>query len=179
MLPLPGKVYVVGGLIVALGAGYGLWSAHLKAVGARDERIKGLVVENGTLKTVITADSLRLAKRDTVRLFAKIDTGHTIIQTLIDTAHVYHTDTVKITVEKLVTIDSTIRVCRETVSECAKLANDRGRRIAVLDSTVAALMKNRPGILSRCGAGAGYGVTLAGGKVQAGPTVTIGCRLLP
>lgn len=151
MLPIPLKVYGYVGLMVALIGGYTAFVAHERAVGARDERIVGLTVRGDSLVAVIRADSLRFAKRDTVRLFARIDTGHTVIQRLIDTARVYHTDTVQITVERLVTIDSTLRACKEGVQECAQLASDRARRIQVLDSLVGTLKQSQPGFLARWG----------------------------
>lgn len=179
MLPLPVKVYVVAGAIVALGMGYGVWSEHLKSVGARDERIASLTYRGDSLVGVIREDSIQLVKRDTVRLFARIDTGHTIIQHLIDTAIVQHTDTMKITVERLVTIDSTLRACKEGVSECAKLANDRAARIRVLDSLVANLKKSLPSTLSRCGLSVGYGAGYDGKGIRLTPAVIAGCKVWP
>ena len=174
------KLYGSIALVVAALSGYIVWRNEERAIGARDVRISGLATENMGLKSIIGLDSAALAKKDTVRLFAKIDTGHTIIQRLIDTAHVYHTDTVKITVEKLVTIDSTIKACRETVVACAQLATDQGKRIVVLDSLVLALNQSQPSFLSRhASVTVGYGAVEQGGKVIAGPGVLAGWRVWP
>ncbi len=174
------KLYLSVGLAVAAIAGYLGWRTEERRIGAAEAATATLRVENTTLKGMIVADSMALAKRDTVKLFAAIDTGHTVIQRLIDTAHVYHTDTVKITIERLVTIDSTTRACRVTVSECATLANDRAKRIAVLDSLNKALTAAQPGFLERrLSVALGYGCTENAGKASCGPGVLAGIRLWP
>ncbi len=174
------KLYGTIALAIAAFVGYILWRGEERRIGAAQARSAGLTIENTMLKGMIVADSMALAKRDTVKLFATIDTGHTIIQRLIDTAHVYHTDTVKITIERLVTIDSTIKACRVTVSECATLANDRAKRIAVLDSLNKALTAAQPGFLERrLSLSVGYGATYSSGKLTTGPGVLAGIRLWP
>jgi hypothetical protein len=150
------------GAVVLVFALYLGWRNYERRIGKLELETASLNKENANLRGVIASDSVALAKRDTVKLFARIDTGHTIIQRLIDTAVVHHTDTVKVTVERLVTIDSTLKACRDTARDCAKLATDRGRRIAVLDSLVGVLKASQPGFLSKYGGRAVWGIVGAG-----------------
>ena len=174
------KLWLIGAALVLVSGSYLYWRTQEREKGALAFANAGLTKENTSLRGQVAFDSLALLKRDTVKLFAKIDTGHTIIQRLIDTAHVYHTDTVKITVEKLVTIDSTIKACRVTVSDCATLANDRLKRINVLDSLLKVTGAQQPGFLQRRAAvTVGYGCGEAAGKLACGPGVMAGIRVWP
>jgi hypothetical protein len=175
---LPLKDYLIGGAVAAaimLGVTEYKAIEHKGALAVLTaQNQKALDAMNDTLK--VERAKLRV---DTVKLFARIDTGHTLIQRLIDTAHVYHTDTVKITVEKLVSIDSTIKACRVTVSECGRLSALEKQRADSLQSQVDLLKGARPSIFSRCGVSVNYGAILNGGKVLAGPGASAGCRVWP
>lgn len=155
-------------LVILVSAGWA-YTIHERSVGARDARIAVLEATNAKLVGQIGADSVTFAKRDTVKLFRNIGRIDSVITTLLradtislhDTLHVHHTDTVRVERQVLVTIDSTIRACRVTVSDCAQLANDRAARIRVLDSLVANLKQTSPGFFARWGQRLAWGA--AGG----------------
>lgn len=125
--------------------------------------------------------SLRLTgelfRVDTLRLTKLVVQSETTLVQLIDTAHFYHTDTVKITVEKLVQIDSTIHACMVTVSDCERGWATQKALTANRDSTIQILKREMR--FSRCGVTLGYGAVLNSGKVLGGASVLAGCRVWP
>ncbi len=167
-------------LLVVVSAGYAGWRQYERNIGKRDLQIAQLEQSAKRLDSIIRVDSVRFAKRDTVKLFHTIAQTDTILQRLIDTAIVHHQDTVIVERRVLVTADSAIKACRETVTDCAKLAESRAVRIRQLDSLLQLTKGQRPSILSRCGVSGGYGVQAsADGKVSHGVAVVAGCRIFP
>lgn len=175
------KLVQWGILLVLVVGGYIGWRQYERNIGARDVRIAQLEHRSDSLEhIVIPGDSIRFARRDTVKLFRTIATTDTVLRRLIDTALVHHTDTVTVTRTLLVTVDSTIRACRETVSECATLANDRGVLLVQKDSIIKILRQQRPSALSRCGLSVGYGIQAStDGRIRNGFAALAGCRVLP
>ncbi len=139
--------------------------------------IKSLNTQSDSLLKALTLRG-ELFRTDTIRLRSLITRSETTLVQLIDTAHVYHTDTVKITVEKLVQIDSTIKVCKVTLSDCA-LGWAAEKQLTLKKDSLIQILKRKSNVLSRCGATLGYGVVLSGGRVLSGPSATAGCRVWP
>jgi hypothetical protein len=144
---------------------------------ASKAELKSLQAASDTLRVVLKAREASF-RVDTVRLTRLATRSETTLVQLIDTAHVYHTDTVKITVEKLVQIDSTIHACMITVSDCTKGWQAEKAVNVNLEAQIKAL-KKQTGLLSRCGFVAGYGVILHRGSVLGGPGAIAGCRVWP
>lgn len=90
-----------------------------REVGIAQTELASLVKTNTLFS--LREDTLRRAFRaDTLRLFHSTHTVDTTLQTLIDTALVYHVDTVKVAVAVLKEAQDTIRACVQTVRTCSE-----------------------------------------------------------
>ena len=156
------------GMVVLLAS---LFVAHERAIGARDAELKSLHAENAALQVVIAADSTALVRIDTVKVFRRVVQTDTVLQHLIDTAVVHHTDTVTVTREVLVEAKAALDYTKDVADACCKLAHDYKARNAVLDSTVKAMLKNqplkvKPWVDRAEGAGACVAAVWAAGKIK-------------
>ncbi|HEX7828660.1 MAG TPA: hypothetical protein VF787_03355 [Thermoanaerobaculia bacterium] len=138
------KLARIVGAAAALFLVYVLWRGHERAIGARDAQIKTLESANALLRTAVATDSLVLVKKDTAVVFRRVLHTDTLLQRLIDTALVHHTDTVTVTREVLVEAKAALDSTKGVADACCTLARDRGRRIAVLDSLNLDLLKRVP-----------------------------------
>ena len=163
------KIYLAFAAAIVLALGAWRWTAYEQAIGARDARIASLVTRSAELIDKIGADSVRLAKRDTVRLWRTITEVDTVLQRIIESSIQRRVDTVTVERKVLVTADSVIRACRLTVQDCATLANSQASRIKVLDSLVRNLKQVPQGWLARWSeralwGGTGLGIGYLAGK---------------
>jgi len=119
LIALARKYGLMLALVLALVGGY-LWWAHTeRAIGARDAINASLAVS--LAEQAHRVDSLRHVSRvDTVRLTRYVTRWDTAYAEVFahDTVTLTRADTVRVPVSTLVLADSTIRVCRETVSDC-------------------------------------------------------------
>lgn len=146
-----------------------LWEARDKV---RAVQIDSLVKEGDVLKAKF--------KVDTLRLFKRIATTDTLLQTRIDSAIVQHTDTVKISVREAAELDTTIRSCKETVLSCARRADNAEAQTAIWRARFEDLSGQQPGYLRRhIGVVVGYGAFVTDGGVKVGPSITAGFRIWP
>ncbi len=138
------KLYVGGGILVALGLALAALVAHERVVGARDAEIENLKAHGLAQDTVIALDAQRLAKIDTVKVFRQVVKSDTVLQHLIDSSIVHHTDTVTVTREVLIEAKAALDSTKKTADACCLLARDYKARWAIADSTVKELMKKVP-----------------------------------
>lgn len=83
-------------------------------------------------------------QRDTVRLFRQVDHTITRLDTLVKSDTLYLTDTVKVTVEVVREAQATILACRETVSECGRVAAAEKSRGDSLSARLRLVEAQRP-----------------------------------
>ena len=174
------KAYLWIALAVLVSGGYVAWRKVERDKGAAQAREGALLVENTTLKGIVVADSIALAHHDTAIVFRNVTRSDTVLQRIIDSAIVQRRDTVTVTrtilVEAKAALDSTKRVA----DACCQLARDYQRRYTVTDSLYRLAVGAQPNFLERrASLTIGYGATVSGGRVSAGPTIVAGFRLWP
>lgn len=118
-----------------------------RSAGAAKAEAKSLRVLNDSLRSEgkLLGEKFRV---DTVRLTRMLSRSDTVIQQLVDTAHVYHTDTVKVPVEVLVREEQTLRACRETVSDCTLGWQNEKKLNLNLEEQLKSLKKAEPSVVS-------------------------------
>lgn len=120
--------------LAVLSATYLGWRAHERALGARDATIGQLQRTTAALAVKLQADSALLAHHDTVRVFQQVVHADTVLQRLIDSAIVHHTDTLVVTREVLVEAKATIDSTKRVADACCQLARDWKARWFSTDS---------------------------------------------
>lgn len=140
---IPSSVYIYGAALVLASGAYVLWRGHERAVGARDVMIAGLRDSVKKLDRALPAERVQFT-RDTVRTFRRIHTVDTLIQRIIDTAHVHHFDTVRVAVTTLQAAADTLRGCRVTLTECGTLRAQEQARGDLLARELVPVRKQMP-----------------------------------
>lgn len=135
---------VAGGLVLALSAAAGGIVAHERAIGARDATIAQLQVTAKAQAVTIQRDSALLAHHDTALVFRNVVKSDTVLQRIIDSAIVHHSDTVWVTREVLVEAKATIDSTKKVADACCQLARDYKARAHTLDSLNTDLLKQIP-----------------------------------
>lgn len=158
-----GKLYLTVAALVVVIVGFFLFRAHERQVGALEERNAALLVENKNLAGVVAADSQRLARIDTVRVYRQVTRADTVLQRLIDSSIVHHHDTVTVTREVLVEAKATIDSTKLVADACCRLAQDYKRRWQVADSLYQNTKRLAPSPLApHFGVGAAAGINPQG-----------------
>lgn len=173
------KVWAFVAAVIVTVAALAIWRAEVRRDAVKDAKLVAL--EHAT-------DSLS-------KLAARVDTA-IIHDTLLMKKAITHYDTVKVATEFawlhdtipvpvevvkeiVAAADSSILYCKVTVSDCIKEVNMQKSLVAKKDSVISILKGQKPSILSRCGLSAGYGLVMAGGRLETGPSAIAGCRIWP
>ncbi len=130
------KLYASIIALIAVVAAFVASRAHWRADGARAAEVAQLKRTTAAQAVTITADSQRLAKIDTVKVFRQVVKSDTVLQRLIDSAIVHHTDTVMVTREVLVEAKATIDSTKKAADACCQLARDWKAKALSSDSLV-------------------------------------------
>jgi hypothetical protein len=170
---VPATAYLYGLLGVALIGAYQGWAYHQREIGRREVELAQSASELRAAK--MRADSLEKVYRvDTLRL-TKIKR---VTDSLTVTVEQWKTDTLKV-VEYVAKADTAIKACVQALGTCeARVGAERAGRLAAEKQT-AILKAQMPGNLARCGVSVGAGAVWSGGRVAAGPAVTVGCKIAP
>lgn len=134
-------VLIVLVLIVSLWA----YSAHLKSVGALNERLAQNAAHVRTLDSALKVERAKFSV-DTVKVFRRITRIDTLLTEVVKSDTLKLTDTVKVTVEVVREAVATLNACRETVRTCGELRALEQRRADSLQSRVWLMEKQRPSV---------------------------------
>ena len=137
---------------------------------AETHRADSLAKRVTVVDTVVRHDTVTLTKQ--VHVYA----------TVHDSVLKHVTDTMQV-IRYVAVADSTIHACQRVVQDC-------GRQVATRDTLITALRSElttanrltkveKPGVLSRLGVSAGYGISDQGGKLGVGPMVGLTVRVWP
>ena len=173
------KLYAILVAVVLAVAGLWIWRAEVRRDAVRDAKLATLEHATDSL-TKVAAHVDTLIVHDTTML-KKAITHYDTVKVAAEFAWLHDTVPVPVTVVKeiVAAADSSILYCKVTVSDCIKEVNMQKGIVAKKDSVISILKAQKPSILSRCGLSAGYGLVLAAGKLETGPSVIAGCRLFP
>src|SRR6185437_15041197 len=167
------KLWLAVVALVLLAAGGAGLAVHERAIGRQLQR-------NADLAEAAHVAAHAVAKAETVYV-AKVDT-FAIWRTRVDSVRYmvlkHLTDTVRVKAYVAAT-DSTIRACSDVILSCDTV-RARYRALVAKDSTLAALPKPKPGLLSRVGVYAGYGIVFQpSGAVVHGVQLGVGVGVWP
>ena len=159
-------------LVLVAGGGAGL-AVHERAIGRQLQRNADLAeAAHVAAHAVAKAETVYVAKTDTFTIW------RTKLATVRDTVLKHLTDTVLVR-QYVATSDSTIRACSDVILSCDTV-RARYRALVAKDSTLAAIPKPKPGLLSRVGVYAGYGIVFQpSGAVVHGVQLGVGVGVWP
>ena len=152
---IPSRVMIAYAVpLVLVAGGIATYTHQQREIGRRDVLLAQSRHDADSLKTLSRQSEVRF-RTDTIRLRQML----TRTDSLHDSVFVHLTDTVKVK-EYIVAADSTIKVCRATLTDCAKGWDTAKRQVSVLESQVRLLEAERPsgvGKWVRYGIAAGLG----------------------
>ena len=165
------KVWLVVAMLAGLLVGGVGLAVHERNVGRDQQRAADLAeAAHVAAHAVAKAETVYVAKTDTFTIW------RTKLATVRDTVLKHLTDTVLVQ-QYVATSDSTIRACSDVILSCDTV-RARYRALVAKDSTLAAIPKPKPGLLSRVGVYAGYGIVFQpSGAVVHGVQLGVGVKL--
>ena len=166
------NLYVIAGAVVVLAAGGAAFTAHERAIGARDAEIAHLTT---------TVDSLRARKASVMTRYVhdtvEVARWRTAYQTIRDTINVH--DTVQVRAA-LADADTTIRACTVALSRCDSIQAVNDTLTTALQRAVHLEAKSKPGFWDRVGLFVGYGGVVSGrSTTSSGVVIGAGIRVWP
>lgn len=141
MIAIPLKVYAVAGGLLLAGGAVGWYNHTQREIGATRVLLAQSHAQLDSLAKLARQVEVQF-RTDTIRL-RKLE-SHT--DTLHDSVLVHLTDTVRVK-EYIVAADSTIKVCRVTLADCALGWDTAKRQVTVLTDQVRILEHQRPSLL--------------------------------
>ena len=142
------KLSLYVALLAVAMIGYFSWRTVERRVGAMQVLLKEAQQREKVAN--FRADSVdKVFKTDTLWLTKRIVRDTTLLRHIIDSVTVIHHDTVSVPVEVLVTVDSTLRGCRQTLTTCADLVRAQREKADALEAQVILLKRQQPGFFRR------------------------------